>query len=213
MTHTPVYINRLDGAMTRSNQSMKTLVLPHVSMSLGGGTFISCEGSTHPKLRKIDLVYGGDFIQSISGSLTIYSTRVQYDAFYPTVTLRFESCTNLQTEFKKRYQQFTSGALVPFRDRYFTLHAYASDDNSQLFQVYRVNTFELVNYIMNDGAFTKKINPEEGNIFLAVKVSDLRSAGIQVDSFTFNSFAAYQAHLTQTAIKTALDAIRSKDRN
>lgn len=202
------YAQRRTGAIKASNAFYLNHALPILANNYGFTSWVNCEIAnpiTHPTLYKLDREYGVDFIAEGDGTTLLFSTRVT--KFHPRcITLRETSYTGCETELAKRERQFRTGKLDP--NSYLTVHCWGDMDTGTVFQLYLVQTSQVLDYLENGGKFQRETNACEGNTYLVIKVADLTAAGIEVEIIEATPFAAWKAQQEAKALESLREALQ-----
>lgn len=206
------YLKRLNNDLAHSATFSETNVMPIIAKQLLIEDYICCENAnpeTETELYNLDREYGADFIGFLKGSdkPVLFSTRV-LNGFQDTITMRAISYTGEEVELDKRRKQFASGELS--KSRYFTVQAFINKEQGILFDIYVVKTADLVDYIDAGHKHQMCVNKEEGNVFAAMKIDDLRAAGVKVAKIVITDRAAFEKELLKkyrTELRAALASI------
>ena len=143
--------------MNESRNYVMEKIKPIVEKILPGWNLIQVEGNTNEVCKFLDISCGIDYLLRNDNNGFTYgvASRVQYGVNYRTVTVRKERESGVLTEFQKRNQAISIGAIYP----QYSMQAYIVDENVSGLAI--VKTIDLMNFIEKGFAETRRTNMDK----------------------------------------------------
>lgn len=151
--------------ITRSQETFRDSVWPHITARLGGGELIPVETVTDSDMAlALDTLAGVDMWWVISGQVYPIASRVQYGSTaWRTFTVRASRPSGAATELHKRRHAIETGALYPS----LTVQAYVNPEG-RLMAAAAVSTRHLIDRC-SDLKDQRRVNPQDGSEFIYVQ--------------------------------------------
>lgn len=139
--------NDMQKSFTLVNNSVK----PVVEKLLPGWHLTQVEGKNNEVCKMLDISCGVDYLLHSEKSALVLgiASRIQYDKNYRTFTVRKERESGALTEYEKRKQAISIGAIYP----YYTMQAYMNDNKVSGLAI--TKTADLIDFIKNGYAEEK----------------------------------------------------------